>query len=208
MITDQIRLVAFDLDGTLLRGETVCEVLARPLGRLKRMRELENLAPTDRAGVRSARQEMASWYKGVSKARLCSHLVNAHLAPGAHEGTSLLRSAGIKTAIVSITWEFAVEWFARHLGVDFYVGTKLSQDGQITHFWPEDKPVWLTKLTRRLGYSLRKVVGVGDSTGDLYMLKAVGFAFFIGATLPDAMQTATHIPEADISHLARLMLRT
>jgi phosphoserine phosphatase len=30
-------LVVFDLDGTLLRGQTVCEVLAAPLGRLDEM---------------------------------------------------------------------------------------------------------------------------------------------------------------------------
>lgn len=36
-------LAVFDLDGTLLRGPTVCEVLARTLGRLDRMRQLEVL---------------------------------------------------------------------------------------------------------------------------------------------------------------------
>lgn len=39
----RIRLVACDLDGTLLRPETCCEALARPLGRLERMREFERL---------------------------------------------------------------------------------------------------------------------------------------------------------------------
>ena len=38
-----IRLAAFDLDGTLLRGETVCEAIARPLGRLERMQAIAGL---------------------------------------------------------------------------------------------------------------------------------------------------------------------
>jgi len=38
---DGFRLVAFDLDGTLLRGDTVCEALARRMGHFERMRELE-----------------------------------------------------------------------------------------------------------------------------------------------------------------------
>ncbi len=54
-----IRLVAFDLDGTLLRGDTVCEVLARRLGRLDRMRELEATA-TDLEAQLLARAEMVS----------------------------------------------------------------------------------------------------------------------------------------------------
>ncbi len=38
--TAPIKLVAFDLDGTLLRGSTVCQVLAGALGRAERMNEL------------------------------------------------------------------------------------------------------------------------------------------------------------------------
>ena len=38
------RLVTFDLDGTLVRGNSVCEVLAHKLGHLDRMRMLESIA--------------------------------------------------------------------------------------------------------------------------------------------------------------------
>jgi hypothetical protein len=48
-------LVVFDLDGTLLRGRTVCEVLAEPLGRLERMRDTEMTARADIASVRAYR---------------------------------------------------------------------------------------------------------------------------------------------------------
>lgn len=36
-----IRLVVFDLDGTLIRGRTICEVVADGLGHRDRMRVLE-----------------------------------------------------------------------------------------------------------------------------------------------------------------------
>jgi hypothetical protein len=39
--TASLGLAVFDLDGTLPRGPTVCELLATPLGRLERMRQLE-----------------------------------------------------------------------------------------------------------------------------------------------------------------------
>ena len=54
-------LVAFDLDGTLLRGLTVCEVVAVSLGQLDRMRQLERFA--SRLELRQAREEMAVWYR-------------------------------------------------------------------------------------------------------------------------------------------------
>jgi hypothetical protein len=50
-----IRLVAFDLHGTLIRGETVCHVLARPLGWAQRMQVLE--LTDGQEAIRAARQE-------------------------------------------------------------------------------------------------------------------------------------------------------
>ena len=100
-----IGLVAFDLDGTLLRGDTVCLRIARRIGRLERMREFEALVAE--ADIRAAREEMALWYHGLGPDDLCAHLAPEMLAPGAAEGFALLRERGIATAIVSITWDFA-----------------------------------------------------------------------------------------------------
>jgi len=148
-----VRLAAFDLDGTLLRGDTVCEVLARTLGHLERMRELEAIqeARQDRDSLLVLRKELAAYYRGVPALELRSYLSTLTLAPGAREGFALLRRAGIVTAIVSITWEFAAQWLAAEVGADYHVGTRLLADGSIEHFWPEDKAVWLAALRRRHG---------------------------------------------------------
>ena len=50
------------------------------------------------------------------------------------------------TAIVSLTWLFAVEWFAGRLAVAHYAGTGLTEEGVITHFFPEAKAHWLLGL--------------------------------------------------------------
>ena len=99
------------------------------------------------------------------------------LAPGVHEGLGLLRRHGFKIAIISITWEFAVEWFAHQFGADYFVGTGLSPYGKITDFWPSDKAVWLQGLADRLGTPMNDVAAVGDSSGDLHMLRAVGHPY-------------------------------
>jgi hypothetical protein len=57
-------LAVFDLDGTLLRGPTVCEVLAQALGRLDHMKQLEALiAGLSDIDITAAREEMARWYQ-------------------------------------------------------------------------------------------------------------------------------------------------
>jgi phosphoserine phosphatase len=85
-------LVVFDLDGTLLRGRTVCEVLAEPLGRLQRMREIERIT-SHRDALRAAREEMAAWYRPVGLERLRGALDTACFAPGVADGLALLRAS-------------------------------------------------------------------------------------------------------------------
>jgi phosphoserine phosphatase len=61
-------LVLFDLDGTLLRGQTVCEVMAYLLGRLGEMKRFEGL--TGRAEIAAARMEMRQAGVHVAMARV------------------------------------------------------------------------------------------------------------------------------------------
>jgi len=201
-MVDRVRLVAFDLDGTLLRGETVCEALARGLGRIERMRELERA--TTPQELRAAREEMARWYADASAESLTECLPSLSLAPGVAAGFELLRRHRIRTAIVSITWEFAVEWFARIFGADHFVGTRPCPGGRIEHFWPEDKPGWLETLARRLAVPISQVAAVGDSAGDIVMLNMVGRPYFVGPTLLETLRgRAEHCPGAGIDDLAR-----
>ncbi len=159
----RVRLVAFDLDGTLTRGDTVCEAIARRIGRLERMREIERLTPLP--DPRAAREEMASWYRARPQHEILDALTDVRLAPRAEEGVRKLREAGVVVAIVSITWLFAVERFAARLGVVHCAGTKMVDDGRIEHFFAPDKPRWVSALAARLGIAPDQVAGVGDSTG-------------------------------------------
>jgi HAD superfamily phosphoserine phosphatase-like hydrolase len=200
----RIRLVAFDLDGTLVRGHSVCEVLARKLGHLDRMRMLESIASQrrDRESIRLLRDEAATHYRAVPITELRSHLSALTLAPGAREGFDLLRRSGVATAIVTITWAFAAEWAAQELGADHYVGTALLEDGSVDHFWPEDKATWLEGLMRRIGVRRDETLAIGDSWLDVPMFGVAGEVIYVGPTVPPAVH-ATHIPGGDIYQIAR-----
>ncbi len=200
----RIRLVAFDVDGTLIRPDTCCEVIARPLGRLPRMREFEQFRTA--AQITAARTQMAGWYAGRSRDELCRPLADATLAPGVQAGFARLRQHGIATALVSITWEFAVAWFARSLDADYYVGTRLADDGTIEHFWPEDKARWLRTLAVDLGIGLDQIAAVGDSSGDVPMLQTVGLPYFVGHDLPLELHAVSHLPDGDIDRIAQSII--
>jgi HAD superfamily phosphoserine phosphatase-like hydrolase len=197
-------LVVFDLDGTLLRGPTVCEVLARSLGRLDRMQQLERFVTQD--DLRAAREEMAGWYRAVGIAHLRDVLRDARVAPGAREGLALLGRHGVVVGIASITWGFAVEHFARRLGADHWLGTVLEASGVIRHVWPEDKASWVRGLAARLEIPPERTAAVGDSAGDAAMLQVVGLPIFVGRE-PPPQPGWLHRPQGDIAAIARDVLR-
>jgi len=193
-------LVAFDLDGTLLRGPTVCELLAEPLGRLAEMRRFEALSAEQE--IAAARREMARWYQGRSTTELCEALGAARWAPGAREGVAALQAGGIEVVIASITWSFAVDWVAERLGVARTLGTRLEPGGAVGHVWPRDKARWLERLVAELRVPVERVAAVGDSGSDAELLAVSSLRFFVGAGAPPPLPALEHRPAADIASLA------
>jgi phosphoserine phosphatase len=199
-------VVAFDFDGTLLRGPTTCELLAQPLGRLAEMRRFETLS-SDRE-IAAARLEMARWYQGRSPEQLCAALESATWAPGALEGVRLLQEGGVEVIIASITWQFAVEWLARRLGVSRVLGTQLESSGQVSHVWPRDKARWVRQVSSELGIGDARVAAVGDSNSDAELLSAASLRFFVGPGSVPSLAGVNHRPGGDIAAIAREILES
>ena len=197
-------IAVFDLDGTLLRGDTVCELLAKPLSRLAQMRQFETL--TQEAEIADARTQMARWYEGHSQDSLQNYLKEAKWAPGALQAVRELQQGNVLVAIASITWKFAVQWFADQLSVRHYIGTDIKEDGVIAHVWPRDKAQWLLDLVRHYEVSRSQVAAIGDSWGDAEMLRVANLSFFVGKTPLPGLSSATHLPNADLRTVSQSIL--
>jgi phosphoserine phosphatase len=193
-----------------VRGDSVIETLARAMGHLERAREMERWhdAQRDRDSLRTLREEIAKCYAGATPTEICAHLPRLTLAPGVREGFAILRAAGIASAIVTFTWEFAAAWLGRELGAAHWLGTRLHADGRIEHVWKEDKATWLAELTGRLGLGLGRdhVAAVGDSWRDVPMFEVAGRSFYVGPTLPPGID-AVHVPSGDIAAIARQIVQ-
>lgn len=67
-----VQLVAFDLDGTLVRGETCVEAIARRIGRSEECAAFQRLdASRDVESVTAARETMAEWYPSLPGRGAC-----------------------------------------------------------------------------------------------------------------------------------------
>jgi phosphoserine phosphatase len=198
------RLVVFDLDGTLLCGPTVCQVLAEPLGRSEALRRLEALCGETQ--IAAAPQEMAVWYRHYERGPLQVMLKAASWAPGAVEGVALLQKAGCAIGIASVTWSFAVAWFAEQLGVEQYLGTRLLPGGAVEQVWGRDKGPWLRLLADQLAVGPDRLAAVGDSPGDESLLRAASVRIFVGPTNPPLLPGLIHLPNTDLRIVARRVL--
>lgn len=197
-------IAAFDLDGTLLRNRTVCEVLAEPLGKRDRMSYFESCVSEPE--IATARAEMASWYRECGEDELQKYLVNACWAPGVHAGIKKLHDAGIEVAILSVTWDFAVRWFAKQLGVQCWLGTELRRDGMIKHCWGRDKATFLRQLVAQKQIARDRVAAIGDSSSDIPMLEEAAVRIFVGSTLP-ILDNVLHLPNSSIETIADMILQ-
>jgi hypothetical protein len=72
-------LVALDVDGTLLRGETICECLGRGIGKIEEMKTFELL--TSQTQIFQARRTMLGWFMPYGRTGLlkCMKCTSQHL---------------------------------------------------------------------------------------------------------------------------------
>ena len=199
-----IKLAVFDVDGTLLRGVTACQVIARRLGKYERMCELERV--TGREGVIAERKEMARWYIDAGQAEVEAALEGLQWAPGAFEGMKMLQDAGMEIALASVTWSFAVRHVAQRLETSEFLASGLDfGSGAIDHVWGRDKAEFLHCLCRRCSWQLSEAAAVGYTSGDFDMLELAGLGVFVGAH-PPAIPGILHMPAVDIRDIARAII--
>jgi phosphoserine phosphatase len=176
-----IRLVAFDLDGTLIRGYNALAVVGIAHGHPEWEKRMEILSMRGMSPA-AMTERMAPW-QGYSKGDLCGALAQSRFAPGVDEAFALLHGA--------------THWAASRLG----------PDGAVTPLWPEDKGPWLERLAAELGLSRQEIAAVGDSPRDASLLRTAGHAFYVGADKPEAPHPVRCYPDGDLAVVARAILQ-
>ena len=199
-----MKLVVFDLDGTLIRGRTVLEHLARKLGQRALVDRAERCRT--RRQIERARAALDTAYGSRRDGDLARLLPGLPFAPGVEPGFARLREQGVRIAIATLTWSFAATWCARRLGVQHCLATRRGPHGRIRHVWPSEKAIWLRRLALAHGIALHDVAAVGDSPSDLPMLRAAGQGWYVGRIPPHDLGALRHRPLADIGELVEEML--
>jgi phosphoserine phosphatase len=174
------RLVAFDMDSTLIQGEVIDE-LAHHAGAGEAVRAITESAMRGELDFQESFRRRVALLKGLPESTLQRVIEDIPLSDGAERLVSTLRRLGYKTAILSGGFTFFGKVLQQRLGIDhLHANTLDVRDGVVTgEVVPPIvdgavKAQRLAEIAAREGLSLEQCIAVGDGANDLPMLRLAG----------------------------------
>lgn len=196
------RLVAFDMDSTLIPAEIIDE-LARLHGVGDAVAAITSAAMRGELDFKQSFTKRIDLLRGLSGHCVQDVLHSVPLAPGAERLISTLKRLGYKTAILSGGFTFFGKHLQERLGIDYVFANELElADGAVTGRVAGEivdgkkKAELLEFIARKENISLDQVVAVGDGANDLPMLNIAGMGIAFHAK-PLVRKSASHA----VSHL-------
>ncbi len=183
-----IRLVAFDMDGTLVDVESSWAEVHRLLGESNE-EALQAFLRDEIDDLEFMRRDLALWRKHlpeIGEADLERMLAHVGLVTGARELFRALHARGTRTAIVSGGLDVLAQRVGRELGVDRVLANGFVLDGRgrltdegLIRVPIKGKREVLARVQRELGIGPEESAAVGNSSIDvgLFARARIGIAF-------------------------------
>ncbi|HYO58010.1 phosphoserine phosphatase SerB [Archangium sp.] len=174
------RLVAMDMDSTLIRIEVIDE-LARAHGVGEQVARITERAMQGEMDYDESLRQRVALLKGLDAKVLHDITADLPLTEGAETLIRVLKRLGYRTAIISGGFSVAAEALKARLGLDYAHSNILEEaDGKLTGRTvgpivnARRKAELLESIARTEGILMDQVIAVGDGANDLLMLERAG----------------------------------
>ena len=174
------RLVAFDMDSTLI-AEEVMDELAKRHGVGAEVVAITDAAMAGELDFKESFRRRAALLKGMPLDVLHEVAESVALNTGAHRLIKALKHFGYTIAVFSGGFQYVGEHLQQRLGIDYVYANELEVvDGVMTGEVLGDivdaqgKAELLQKIAAKEGISLAQTIAVGDGANDLPMLQQAG----------------------------------
>ncbi|MEZ7951561.1 MAG: phosphoserine phosphatase SerB [Halioglobus sp.] len=174
------RLVAFDMDSTLIEAEVIDE-LAKLAGVGEQVSAITERAMRGEIDFSESFRARVALLEGLEESALDRVASELKITEGAEHLISTLRMLGYKTAILSGGFTYFAKHLQARLGMDYVYANELDiAQGVVTGKIQGEivdgarKAQLLRQLADDLGIDLQQVIAVGDGANDLPMLSIAG----------------------------------
>lgn len=174
------RLVAFDMDSTLIEAEVIDE-LAHRAGVGEQVAAITERAMRGELDFDESFRQRVGLLKGLDATVLEDIAATLPITEGAEKLIQALRALGYKTAILSGGFTYFGRFLQQRLGIDYvYANDLIIENGEVTGTVQgtivngERKAQLLREIAQRENLNLEQVIAVGDGANDLPMLSIAG----------------------------------
>ncbi len=211
------KLIAFDMDSTLINIECVDEI-ADAAGRKAEVAAITEAAMRGEiADYKDSLRRRVALLKGVSVDSMDGvYHERLKLNPGAAELVHACKEAGMKVLLVSGGFTFFTDRIRRELGIDYTRSNVLEiEDGLLTgrmvdQPWGdicdgEEKKKMLLETCAMLGISPAQAIAMGDGANDLPMMGVAGLSVAYHAKPAVREQAMVAINEGGLDRLLEVL---
>lgn len=191
------RLIAFDMDSTLIQAEIIDE-LARMKGVGDEVSRVTEAAMRGELDFKQSFTKRLGLLRGLPEARVYELLERVPVMDGAERLIRTLKAQGYKTAILSGGFTFFGRHLQKRLQIDYLHANELEiKEAVVTgNVVPpimdgQRKAEMLRKIAAEEGVPLEQTIAVGDGANDLPMLNLAGMGIAFRAK-PVVRESAQH----------------